>query len=91
MEALTSGNCRYEADEDGYVPDVDVLSCSIAGRPWVNHEWLFQVIIYNIFNLSGADGLILMQVIIASVTMLILLSLLPEDMHKKAGCEWQPA
>jgi len=59
----------------GYVPSVDVLSCSIAGRPWVNHEWLFQIIVYSIYNMSGADGLILMQVIIASLTMLILLLL----------------
>ena len=27
-----------------YVPDTDVLSCTIFGKPWVNHEWLFQVV-----------------------------------------------
>ena len=32
-----------------FVPSVDVLSCSIAGSPWVNHEWLFQIIVYNIY------------------------------------------
>lgn len=58
-----------------FIPSVDILSCSIAGSPWVNHEWLFQVIVYNIFNIWGADGLILMQVIVVSLTMLILLFL----------------
>jgi len=58
-----------------YVPSVDVLSCSIAGSPWVNHEWLFQVAVYNIFNTWGADGLITMQVVIAALTMMLLLFL----------------
>jgi len=57
------------------IPSFDILSCSIAGNHWVNHEWLFQVIVYNIFNTWGADGLILMQVIIVSLTMLFLLFL----------------
>ena len=56
-----------------YVPNVDILSCSISGAPWVNHEWLFQVIVFNIFNSWGSQGLILMQVIIVSLTMLLLL------------------
>ncbi|MBN1869480.1 MAG: tetratricopeptide repeat protein [Candidatus Omnitrophica bacterium] len=55
------------------VPSVDVLSCSIAGAPWVNHEWLFQVMVYNIFHLWGASGLIMMQVVVVSLTMLLLL------------------
>jgi len=57
------------------IPSVDVLSCSIGGSPWVNHEWLFQVIVYNLFNTWGAIGLILMQVIVVSLTMLVLLFL----------------
>ena len=31
-------------------PSVDMLSCSIAGTPWINHEWLFQIIVYNMFS-----------------------------------------
>jgi tetratricopeptide (TPR) repeat protein len=57
------------------VPAVDILSCTIPGKPWVNHEWLFQVIVYTIHQYWGFDGLITMQVILASLTMLILLSL----------------
>jgi len=58
-----------------YVPDVDMLSNSIAGKPWGNHEWLFQVIVYNIYNIWGPDGLSQMQTAIVLVTMLILLFL----------------
>lgn len=58
--------------QSGYVPGFDMLSCTIAGNPWINHEWLFQIIVYNIYNSHGAAGLILMQVIVVSLTMLIL-------------------
>ena len=59
----------------GIIPFSDVLSCSIAGTPWVNHEWLFQVIVYNIFQNWGSDGLIQMQVVIVTLTMTLLLLL----------------
>lgn len=61
--------------ENGYVPTVDVLSNSIAGNPWINHEWLFQVIVYSIKNLWGFEGLVTMQVVIVLLTVAILLFL----------------
>ena len=57
------------------VPDHDVLSCSIAGKPWVNHEWLFQVIVYNVQKNFGFDGLITMQSVVVTLTFLVLLLL----------------
>jgi len=57
------------------VPSVDILSCSIAGKPWINHEWLFQIIVYNIYHYFGADGLLKMQIVIVCITMGILLVL----------------
>src|SRR3989338_7492192 len=60
---------------NGVVPHFDVLSCAIAGTPWVNHEWLFQVIVYNIFERWGPDGFIPIQAAIGMVTMLLLLFL----------------
>lgn len=59
----------------GYVPDTDVLSCTIFGKPWVNHEWLFQVIAYFVFHNWGAEGLISMQAFVVAFTFLILLFL----------------
>lgn len=58
-----------------YVPHVDILSCTISGAHWVNHEWLFQVIVYNIFNLWGPEGLLKMQVVVVALTMFFLLLL----------------
>jgi tetratricopeptide (TPR) repeat protein len=58
-----------------FVPSVDILSNSIAGKPWNNHEWLFQVIVYNIFTHWGVTGLLNMQVMVVLGTMLLLLFL----------------
>lgn len=57
------------------VPEHDILSCTIAGKPWNNHEWLFQVIIYQIWNVWGFDGLINMQIWVVLLSFLILIFL----------------
>lgn len=59
----------------GFIPNYDVLSCTIAGKPWINHEWLFQVLVYKIQNAYGFDGLIYMQTVVVAVTFLVLLFL----------------
>ena len=56
---------------NGFVPGYDVLSCSIAGKPWVNHEWLFQVLVYLIFQGGGPDALITMQSVVVVATFMI--------------------
>ena len=68
--------------QNGHVPNVDVLSCTIASQPWTNHEWLFQVIVYWIYQAWQADGLIKMQVVIVFLTMTFLL-LLCYDKNKQ--------
>ncbi len=72
---LHIGMGRYIVTHGFTVPSVDVLSCTIAGKPWVNHEWLFQIIVYYIHQMWGPDGLIMMQVIVVTLTMTILLLL----------------
>lgn len=59
----------------GVVPGFDVLSASGQGLPWVNHEWLFQVVVYLVKSTWGMDGLIYMQVCVVLATCLILLLL----------------
>ncbi len=55
------------------VPSHDIYSCTIAGKAWVNHEWLFQVIAAKIHAVGGFDALIMMQVVVVTLTLLILL------------------
>src|SRR5208283_5225753 len=58
-----------------FVPGYDVLSCTISGKPWVNHEWLFQVLVYQVFRAFGFDGLINLQSFVVVFTFLMLLFL----------------
>jgi pentatricopeptide repeat protein len=59
----------------GFVPNYDVLSCTITGKPWVNHEWLFQVLIYEVQKHFGFNGLISMQSLVVVVTLFMMLFL----------------
>ena len=72
---LHMGMGKYIVQHGLHVPKVDILSCTIAGKPWINHEWLFQIIVYEIFKHSGAEGLLNFQVILVALTMLVLLIL----------------
>jgi len=65
----------YWISHHGFVPNYDVLSCTISGKPWVNHEWLFQVLVYQMQKAYGFDGLISMQSFVVGLTFLALLFL----------------
>ena len=54
------------------VPNHDIFSFSLALKPWINHEWLFQVISYLFYSHGTADGLILMQNIVLLATFMLL-------------------
>lgn len=58
--------------EHRLVPTVDILSCTVAGKEWINHEWLFQVLIYSIYQSWGPNGLLTMQATVVIATLLIL-------------------
>ena len=64
-----------QISENKVVPAKDILSCTISGKPWVNHEWLFQVLIYHVWRFWGFDGLIGMQIVVVFATYLLLLFL----------------
>jgi len=44
------------------IPKVDILSCTITNTPWINHEWLFQSIVYSVYSAGGISGLISLKV-----------------------------
>lgn len=58
--------------EHGFIPNVDIFSVSILGKPWLDHEWLFQVILDGWYRLAGFDGLISLQVSIITLTFALL-------------------
>ncbi|MBP9855266.1 MAG: tetratricopeptide repeat protein [Candidatus Omnitrophica bacterium] len=61
------------------IPNHDVLSFTINGHPWIDHEWLFQLVVYFIYGLFGADGLINMQVVAVGLTFVLLLMIVYKE------------
>ncbi len=70
---LHLGTGRHIVTHGMHVPSADILSYTIAGKPWVNHEWLFQVLVYLIHRQWGPEGLITMQVFLVTATVFLLL------------------
>jgi hypothetical protein len=62
----------------------------IPGRkPWINHEWLSEVIFYLIYKLWGAPGLVLFKITIGLVITFVLLKIILAK--TKFGWEVSPA
>lgn len=57
---------------NGYIPLFDIFSSTIAGQPWDNHEWLFQVLVYRLYDAFGPDGLQQMQSVVIIITLGVL-------------------
>jgi tetratricopeptide (TPR) repeat protein len=56
----------------GHIPAYDIFSFTMSGKPWINHEWLFQLVSFLSYSVAGADGLIVMQNIVMVATFLVL-------------------
>ncbi len=53
---LRTGQYIYET---GSIPRQDVFSYTVSSQRWVTHEWLTEIILYLIYDISGQEGLIL--------------------------------
>ncbi len=49
----------------------DPYSFTKLGQPWVNHEWLSDVLIFSVYRLAGWGGLIVTFAAITSVTFML--------------------
>lgn len=56
----------------GEIPGLDPFSYLTAGRLWLNHEWLSEVVFYLVFATAGAGGLIAMKAGLGLVLMGVL-------------------
>lgn len=54
--------------ETGRIPTVDVLSHTRAGRPWITHEWGFELPLYLWHRLAGDGGLVFVKAALAAAT-----------------------
>ncbi len=66
----------------GVIPLHDIFSFTLLGKPWINHEWFFQVLAYLFHSFGPSDGLILMQnIVVIAIFLLFLFLWLKENNH----------
>jgi len=55
------------------VPKLEMFSYPLQGRDWVDIHWLYQLLLFSVFNfVAGATGLVLLKTILFLLTFLIL-------------------
>jgi len=55
------------------IPRLDPFSFTSSRNEWVDLHWLFQLLIYACYRLAGPEGLILLQTLFFSATLILLL------------------
>ncbi len=55
------------------VPSHDPFSWALAGAPWVDHEWLFQVFAWLVYALAGVPALIIAKTLVLLAAFFLLL------------------
>ena len=58
--------------ENGRIPHSDHFSFTRAGQPWISHEWLSEVVLYELWKHGGAAALIVFSAIITTVGFMLL-------------------
>src|SRR6202158_3661680 len=58
--------------ETGHVPHSDPFSFTRAGHAWVSHEWLSEVVLYELWKHGGAPALIVFSAIITTAGFMLL-------------------
>ncbi|MGD0215652.1 MAG: hypothetical protein ABSB87_20710, partial [Terriglobales bacterium] len=58
--------------ETGHVPHFDPFSFTRAGEPWVSHEWLSEVVFYELWKHGEAAALIVFSAVVTTVGFMLL-------------------
>jgi hypothetical protein len=65
--------------ENGRIPHSDHFSFTRAGQPWISHEWLSELVFYELWKHGGAAALIVFSAIVTTAGfMLLYLRCLPQ-------------
>jgi hypothetical protein len=71
--------------ETGQVPHFDPFSFTRAGHAWVSHEWLSEVVFYELWKRGGAPALIVFSAIITTAGFMLLYRRCPAKSHWAAA------
>ncbi len=67
---LKTGQIIFETHR---VPDQDIYSFTIAGKEWIDPQWIFQLIIYLLYQKAGYAGMILFGSLLTGLTWILIL------------------
>ncbi len=62
-----------------HLPHVDTYSFTVAGQPWMNHEWLAEIPFYLAWRAGGLAGIKAISIVIIEVIFLLLLYLTQKE------------
>jgi hypothetical protein len=71
--------------ETGHVPHTDPFSFTRFGKPWVSHEWLSEIVLYELWSRIGPGALIAFSAIVTTAGFLILYWRCPGSPHWAAA------
>jgi len=71
--------------ETGHVPHSDPFSFTRAGHAWVSHEWLSEVVFYELWKHGGAAALIVFSAIVTTAGFMLLYLRCPGKAHWAAA------
>src|SRR6202142_1181591 len=58
--------------ETGHVPHTDPFSFTRIGSPWISHEWLSEIVLYELWSHAGPGALIIFSSVILTAGFLLL-------------------
>ncbi len=72
--------------ENYHLPSFDTYSFTVAGQPWINHEWLAEIPYYLAYRTNGLMGIeILMLVLLEAIFLGVLFLCYQRSRHIKAS------
>lgn len=50
--------------QNGSLPHTDMLTHTVAGQPWVVHEWLWEILMFALYAAWGYPGLMALRIVV---------------------------
>jgi hypothetical protein len=68
------GHVKFGQDawQQGALPETDSYSYTAKGARWINHEWLTEILFYQLYDTFGSRGILLFKMIIGWSLILLL-------------------
>lgn len=59
----------------GTIPKTDIYSWTVAGQPWINHEWIAEIILALFYTAWGGSGILLLKIVVGLAAFAVCLRL----------------